>query len=249
MKRVMMILLCCLALLCSGCSFDMFSEMDAARASLDANRPVNATKLPELSDDISDVRITVVPRDVDLSSQMYEDFGGKPGQRQYLQIYYGYCVDGVWTDLPSENYPLVSVFNTINMETKKPKIYTGYEAADLEHMVKIGPYLLVRLDKDYKEVADTLGTEAKLLFWEYDSNNPECDGMYGYLKEDRDSVVSGKKVSFNASSNFEACNYLIVEYASIAQDYELWITKEIGEEIWGNMMTYDDIISLLKETE
>lgn len=244
MKILLVILLCFSMVLCSGCG--MYGDIRKAQISLGVSRPENATKLPELSDAISEVRVTAVPRDCELSSEIYEEMGGAAGQRQYLQIYYGYCVDGMWTDLPCENYPLISVFNSRDYDSKELSIYKGYEAADVNHMVKIGPYLLISLEKKY-QVSDSLGSEVELLFTEYDNSYDECDGMYGYLREDRDSVVSGKELHFSAADCFDARNYLIIEYASIQEGYALTADDVVGETTWRDVLTYDDIVYLLEK--
>jgi len=249
-KKFLVCCLCMVLLLC-GCSgenliYELF-ESDAEKV-LDAGRPTNATNLPDFSGDVEDIRITTIPRNVDMSG--YENyFGLNVGEIEFRQIYYGYKTNGKWTDLPCENYELVSVINNSNLETGEEKVYYGYEAANQNHIVKIGQYLLFSLamDESYS-VSDSLGSNFQLLFSEYE-NFPENRKIYGYLREDRDSVVSGWEVKYEAITDFMPRYYLWLKYDEIPKDYELHRVEYYEDREIKVVITYNDIQRLLEKSE
>ena len=110
---------------------------------------------PNPPDTVDDIRMTVKPTIT------------KDGVT-YLRLYYGYCVDGWWRDYPMEYYDLKSIFTG--------KQYSGYRAAQEDHIVKIGQYLLISFstfsqfgetDSGYLEVSDSLNSDFQQMFLEY----------------------------------------------------------------------------------
>ena len=149
MKRAFCRLMCVFLMLLysvqlTGCSGMYYREEYTA---LKNSRPDYAEQFPDFDGEITDVRVTVIPREYSPA-----DARGSSAQKQFsgfefLQICYGYQKDGVWYDIPCENYELVTIFNPIDWETKELRIDYGYEAAGKNHIVRIGPYLLVSISE------------------------------------------------------------------------------------------------------
>lgn len=253
--RRLVTLCCCLMLVLSGCSgenpiYELF-ETDVEK-SLDASRPEGATALPDFSGEITDVRVTTIPRNIDIPAGKGADWGIDLSELEYRQIYYGYCVDSVWTDLPCENYGLISIFNPVDYETGELKVTRGYEAARDDHLVKIGPYLLISVDGRTPKypliVEDSIGSKAQLMFAEYDRRtSPDGIASYGYLTEDRDSIVSGWELDWDVTSNIKTRYYILLKYNDIPEDYQLWTRVEEEAGQIRSLLTYDDIQYLLGE--
>lgn len=248
------VMLCCVVFLLSGCSgenplYEPF-ESDVEK-SLDASRPEGATALPDFSGEITDVRVTTIPRDIDIPAGKGTDWGMDLSKLEYRQIYYGYCVDGVWTDLPCENYELVSIFNPVDYETKELKVTRGYEAVVDDHMVKIGPYLLISIEARMGKhglliTEDSIGSEIERMFDEYDRwSLPDGTPEYGQLIENRDSIISGWGLKWKAISNIGTRHYLLLKYDEIPEDYQLWTKIEETGQI-RSLLKYADIQYLLE---
>ena len=218
--------------------------------SLLRSRTEYATMKPDLNGEITDVRITVKPREFTPSSRgsMSAAFEGL----KYLQICYGYERNGKWFDIPCENYDLVSIFNSINWENKELRIMRGYDAAEFNHMVQIGPYLLISIPlntsrykiQDY-EVSDSLNSEFFLLFSEYHTSSMDKNlhQRYGYVCEAIDWNRPRKLENYNVSNSFFAHYYVILELDEIPEDYVLKVRA--SEDSATYKLTYDDIMYLL----
>lgn len=254
LKRCILLLFL-FSVILSGCSgenpiYELF-ESDAEK-SLDASRPEGATALPDFSGEITDIRVTTIQRDIDIPDGAGVSWGIDFANLEFRQIYYGYCTDGVWTDLPCENYELVSIFNPVDYETRELKVTRGYEAVEDDHMVKIGPYLLIsinaRMGKDgLLIVEDSVGSKIELYFMEYDKYNlPDEKEKYGFIKENRDSIMSGWQLEYRAVSNLDPRCILVLKYDEIPEDYKLWTKVEESGQM-RSLLTYDDIQYLLSE--
>ena len=254
-RRVFTLALCCLVLLC-GCSgenpiYELF-ESDVEK-SLDASRPKGATAAPDFSGEITDVRVTTIQRDIDIPDGAGASWGIDFPNLEFRQIYYGYCSDGVWTDLPCENYDLVSIFTSMDYKTRELIITRGYDAVNDDHMVKIGPYLLISIDARMGKngllvVEDSLGSDIELMFMEYDCYNfPDGKEKYGFIREDRDSILSGWELKFEATSNLEARYVLVLKYDEIPEDYCLWTRFNPETTQIRSKLTYKEIQYLLND--
>ncbi len=215
-------------------------------------RPVDALEVPDFSGEITDVRMRVRERVYYPVNELFE-------QVTMLQIYYGYCSDGQWYDMPCENYDLIETFR---LHTPQPK--RGWEAAAGNHMVKIGPYLLFAVacnpEMGCDDFYDSLGTQVQTCFSEYYTYYIVADGQgnqknywdththgYGRLIENRDSIVNGNWVTeqeFRGNNAFYQWHYILVEYDSLPEDYEI---HYLWSEIAINTLTKEEIDSLLGE--
>lgn len=251
--KLLLIPVCCFALLLGGCSLSSNTPSGKAAKVLNANRPAVATELPDFSGEITDVRVTTVQRDAGITTHYGAEYGADLSTLTYLQIYYGYCSNGVWKDIPCENYALVSIFNPVDYHSRELVVTRGYEAVEDDHIVKIGPYLLISIDARIGTgklitVEDSIGSEAQLMFMEYDRwNTPDGTAKYGYLKENRESVLSGGKLEWQAVSNVDARYYIVLKYDEIPDDYQLWTKMTPDSENIRSLLTYTDIQSLLGE--
>lgn len=246
-------LICLICVLLSGCSILRELTRSDSEKALDASRPEGAERSPTLSDDITDVRVTIIPREAGLAPDFGKNMGIDASNMEFMQIYYGYCVNGVWTDLPCENYPLVGTYISQDYETKELIVKQGYEAADESHMVKIGPYLLFSIEarsgnNGFYTVGDSLGSEVILKFEEYDNLTTKGHKKtYGYVKEDHTTINDGPRLSYEISTGFKARYYVLVKYDELPEDYVLWIKTSPDAEDYKRSIPYDNIVYLLSE--
>lgn len=199
-----------------------------------------ATQVPAFTGEVTQLRFSVVPRSFYYfrqSAELREKVYNLAKDCQLLQIYYGYEMDGVWYDIPSENFDLKGIF--LNEGT------TGAEAAAGSHIVEIGQYILIcvfaqdfpNITYEQGDVYDSLGTEFQMPFLEY-----HCYGTmdrpivpYGYCAEVTHNFLFFSIPEMYCSSGFEERLYFILEKDSIPDDYVLtsgWAHKLTAEDIW-----------------
>ena len=258
--------LCCIAiffslLLLCGCSNDPAFHADTSEAlravdSLNEGRPEDADFLPELSKDISDVRITIVPRTYDPPSD-YADLQ----DLSFMQIWYGYYADGQWNDYPSENYELSGILQHNSRQ--------GWKASVGSHLVKIGPYLLICIclhDDPMVEyhLSDTLDSQIQQPFEAYntcldyyDENGQRHDFMdthetgYGYIAEDPSTIAGEAQLAYIVRSEFPRRYYVLLDYESIPEDYVLTISQvsSVPEQEESQSLTFDMIQEAISKND
>lgn len=188
---------------------------------------VGCTDVPEFTGEVQDVRITAVEREnarIKYQAQFDDRF-----DYPLIQIYYGYQIDGVWHDIPSENYSLRGIF----FGSRKK----GYEAARQSHVVQIGSYYMVCIrefdaqDAGEQGPTDSLGTIPMTPLTDY------CGDSYGYYREDKDSKFG--KLEYEATFPFEQRYYFLLEADSLPEDYTIFAGGK-------NILTLEDIQNLLK---
>ena len=245
MKRTLKYICCILCIILALILLRKIGLFDSTTTnmwqSIHKNRPAEAYLTPDFSGTITDVRITAVERETNATSFM-------PGEKDSpfygttcVQIYYGYQKDGEWVDIPCENYDLRAI----------RKRYTGYNAANWEHIVRIGPYLLISAAANAEsgpvsiELTDTLGTEATPMFEEYFTRvgHGSQEGSYSYLVEDYQNLDENVKVW----CDFDLHSYIILEMDSIPEDYVLTSKQECGSQILEWTLDYETIMRLLAE--
>lgn len=177
---------------------------------------------------ITDIRMTVVPREYKVPDDLEHLVGGEGVDVQYLQVYYGYCLDGVWHDYPSENYDLIDITHEAGER--------GWKLSYHDHMVKIGPYLLISIIiPGYPdmtcEVSDSLGSELLNPFMEYVSSG------YGFVAFDPSGEDSCSSYSFWPRY------YLLLEFDSLPDDYVLTVNTEMSSYTDEYSVTRDEIVS------
>lgn len=231
---IFFVLINCLLFTFSGCSNTerelRKEEASKAAASLDRSRPENAGLLPDLSGNISDIRMTILDREYDAPS-FETDFQNL----SMMQIWYGYNANGIWYDYPSENYDLIGILEF--------KDCIGWKAALGSHMVKIGPYLLVNIcvqnhpQKDCK-ITDTLNSPLQEPFAQYNTYHYyyDEDGQkhtylddhshgYGSIAENPNRrSANSDEIAYNMRCEFVRRFYLILDYESIPDDYVLTVS-------------------------
>lgn len=228
-------------------------EMRRATASLHQSRPENASIFPDLTKNITDLRVSAVPRAYDPPSD-FEDFQNI----SLMQIWYGYYADGIWYDHPSENYNLKGIFEFGN--------HTEWKASIGSHIAKIGPYLLICIalqDDPLVEyhVSDTMSTEVLYPFAEYVTYHyySDADGNrhfykdthdhgYGYLAEDPSALGDSEKAVCIMRCEFPRRYYLILDFASLPEDYVLTVqqTSSLPDKEEIQTLSYNTIMELLQ---
>lgn len=210
---------------------------------LDESRPENALMLPSFTGNISDVRITVKPRSFYLPDSYPS--ASHFNSREFLQIYYGYCLDGVWYDIPCENYELIGIFDNQNC--------SGFDAAGGSHVVKIGDYLLICVkmgaslnDEAHCQITDTLGSAVTEPFTDYYTVSAffDSDPGYGYFKEAYDSFMGDQEQNYAAQDNFGKYYYVVLDYDKLPGDYELY-ANFYNSTVSTETLTYNEINSLV----
>lgn len=224
--------------------------LDFTQEILNKYRPVEAISSPDFSSIIQDIRVSVKPREHVPQTTGIAAIDNRLRNQTFLQIYYGYYSDNQWHDMPCENYELKGIFNSFHD-------YTGYDAAGDSHIVKIGPYLLICI-KHYSmkapqwatfcTIKDTLGSEVSRPFDDYYTKagrDPNTHG-YGYFKEDISSLSLDGIVNYLARDTFEQYYYVLLDYDTLPNDYELTVTYWEGLGSVYQTLTYDDIASLIE---
>lgn len=254
LRRFFVLMAIPLLIMFAGCSAGESElrkeEAEIAAASLDRSRPENAELLPEFTGEISDIRMTILDREYDAPS-FEEDFQNL----SMMQIWYGYCSNGIWYDYPSENYNLVGI---LEYESN-----IGWKAALGSHMAKIGPYLLINIcvqDHPLKEckISDTLNSQLQEPFAEYNTYHYyyDEDGQkhsylddhshgYGSVAENPNRSVDSEQSAYYMRCEFMRRFYLILDYESIPDDYELNLS--ITDENTKNENTYTLTADKIKE--
>lgn len=224
-------LLAVLLLLSSGChgvTEPVGSTTNSIEQSLNKSRPDAATMTPDFSGNITDIRITTVERPLE-----FLDNSGKKDENlsnfKFLQIYYGYKSDGIWHDIPRENYDLKGLIYARNKEK------TGFDVAEKPHVVQIGQYVVICLFYNTglleytAEISDSLGTQPLTMFDEYQTTVQEPGEMqYGYLKER--CSPDGKLLGYGYYTQFITHYFMIVDYDDIKDDYALTFTVQYTQE-------------------
>lgn len=171
-----------------------------------------ARDLPVYNGEVTDVRITWIPRtqralDTDIN---------------FIQILYGYEIEGKWTDIPMENYPFYCL-------CKDGGVQCPYTHASNSHIVQIGNYTLICIEvSDEASVPyDTIGTIPLEPFREFSLKNTETNGKsYGILMEDRTHMTVWYMEEC-VCSGLSARFYFILDPETLPDNYELHYTKRV----------------------
>ena len=195
---------------------------------LTLERPAGAKQLPDFSGEVTEVRVTGVKRTRIVDAEpMSSSLNGS----QAIQIYYGYKMDGEWHDLPCENYDLINFSGA----------HTGYDAAGWNHIVQIGPFLLISIEGSIIDTGpvlyDTLGTVPVMPFAEYreDSADP-FDGYengfnYCYFRERYGHFNTFSSEDQQFSAPFFPRYYMIVPLDQITDEYVLTYYDKSNESM------------------
>lgn len=185
----------------------------------------DADDVPEYSGEVEAVRITSIPRTQVILAPNCE----------YVQILYGYRVNGIWTDLPMENYP----FHCLHCSKE---IQCVYSHAANTHIARVSTYAVICIETTATTPPyDNMGTEPLEPFLSYTEVNVEKPGCYGILMEDRTSL-----------SFFDVCEYSLAEMKhryyfvlnldDLPDDYRLCYVDDENET---HIITLDDIRSYI----
>ncbi len=208
-------------------------------------RPSEGTQTPDFSQDVTDVRITTVDRNIGWMPTIIKNEVFRT--RVFKQIYYGYYSNNAWCDIPCENYELRALGSTQNR----------YDAADGRHVVKIGSYVLLAFpvavtsdSESYGVVTDSLKSQI-IELTEYATSglsmpdsNKKC---YGSIREDYRTFGSFG-FEHEITNAFYKWYYIILEYDNIPKNYQVSITQYSSSEDTEPIVysySYEDIIEAL----
>ena len=208
---------------------------------LEGVRPEECLIKPVIPEKVDDVRITVVERDC-----LDKRFNYPFTELQPLQMYYGYCIDGVWYDYPSENYDIIGL--------KWGHGEFGYGAAGDSNFVILGDKVLIAMrphSSDYAVMKDTLESEVYEITEYYseikmqnDKEDPVFVGeKYAFLKENA-LALETEEYQYNLQSAFYRWYYVVVDIDDINEDYKLYFyetgeDKDIGSSEADYIFTYE----------
>lgn len=221
------------------------SELLAAQeayvyAMLDTSRPKEAYSFPDFSGEITDVRVTIRERGIDMSC-----WNGGANERAY-DIFYGYLSDGVWYDFPSGNYALKDLFE---------RYEDGWKACGSRHAVEIGDYILLafpvgmgRVSEDVPSVIinDTLNSNVLEITEYYHSGSEEVsfngrwhfyENMHAYGTVEYDFYLI----------HFDQWYFIVLDRDDFTEGYSVTIQENWAENYHDSeyTYTYEDIMNAL----
>lgn len=186
---------------------------------------------PNFDGEITDVRVTAIP--VDAKTSFWPD-------AEFIWVHYGYKKDGIWYDIPAENYEICRI-NSVS---------TAFDPLFKDHVVQIGPYVLIMLqnspDNDVV-ISDSLGTEVQSPFEQY--RDSSSGYVYMYTRDtERSSGIFSSSDKFMGQGSVS--RYLIVPIAEIDSSYEItrfftFFSEEKGEYTNTKIITGDEILEAL----
>lgn len=204
----------------------------------------------DIPDDVTDVRLTIQYED-EFTKKVTKDYMEQRGEEiQFLRVYYGYCSNGEWYDHPFEHYDLIEILST---EVRYPE--SDCTIGSKNHMVKIGPYLLITIKttgapnsfignqaKEIVSISDTIDSKVEKHFAEYYSPYIEKEDR----KEGKYALFMKKADAVSYVSTFGEWYTILLEYDKIPKDYVLTVvSKNRKDKIDEFILTYDDIQKLL----
>lgn len=207
---------------------------DTFIASLASSSAKNALTMPKLSSDITQIRVSVPERTLILESE---------NDKAY-HIYYGYCIDGEWRDVPADNYNLKTL-GDLNSGFED-----GWYAIMDDHVVRMGPYVLLAFNSavlNLTEIKDSLNSEV-LVFKPEDLTDVS---MYCPIQIIENALAAGTDNYNYHLLDFTSHYYIALEYDKIPTDYTVTVEaildfKGFAEnEHTSYTYTYDDIMEAL----
>lgn len=184
-------------------------------------RVATAVETPEYCGEVTDIRFTSVPRTQKIFTKKGDD-----AEHRYIQILYGYMINGIWHDIPCENYN----FYCISPRHKGESEFSL--SAYNSHLTVIGEYIVICIVcGDNEEVPyDTLGTVPETPFLEYSQSETF---HYGIISDDRERIINGDEPAYSVCSSIGYRYYFVIRKDLIDSKYELCL----GD----SKVSYDDI--------
>ncbi len=192
---------------------------------------------PDFSGEITELRVSFPKRDL----PMTEYFGSQLySETLVCQIFYGYSSDGVWRDFPAQNYALKS------LSSSAPASDGAYAILN-DHVVRIGPYLLIGIVSNYYNtqsvsVQDSLNSSV-LSFEQNETKMKEQELSYLYFEENSDYTDAD---FFYYCPSIDHYYYMAVEFDTLPKDYVVSVIKEWANGTETTTYTYEDIMSALE---
>lgn len=237
-KMVMLIILCTVILLSFVLVLVFYKEEPS---SIDKGRPSASFMKPDFSGNVTDVRITTVKREYN---------GTEFDSNRVMQLYYGYCIDDVWYDIPCENYDLIGICDN--------KGNYGYDAAGDDHIVKIGNKIVFAFsttsfyDSQLKDSLDSKTYEITDYFTK-SFTTKESNGIYygvstvgdgySYLKE-KALAYDDDEYEYMIVGKFDKWYYLVVDESELDETYQITF-NELYEHEEDITLDYEDIKNAL----
>ena len=221
---------------------------ETVNAILDASRPAEAYQFPDLSGEITDVRVTVREREIDLS------FRGLEGHKAY-DIFYGYYSNGQWYDYPCTNFELKELQDTDIWGPYDDSAYNSYDVCYDAHIVEIGPYYLIALPIHVSlsnmrlydvSVQDTLNSKSLIITEYYTPTNDSNDWTQNLVFFENMSAYRTEDYRFRLNTFPPIC-FMFVEKEAVTEEYSLTLDRHWNDTIYNfkSTFSYDEIMEAL----
>lgn len=198
-------------------------------------RVETALDRPDYNENTTGARITYIPRTECITAILLgatdpDEIAVINRIAPCIQILYGYQEDGVWVDIPSENYPLFYL-----EKSSQEEVY-GCPS----HITKVGDHALICIvsPKDDSVTYDSLGTVPLTPFQEFLEG--EEDGVkYGLILDSRWKIRLGFEPAYKLSYGEMDRYYFLLDLNELPEDYELhFSTWERSKETQKNYTDY-----------
>lgn len=197
-------------------------------------------KRPNFDGEITEVRVTAVS--VNVKESAWPD-------TESIWVHYGYKMDGTWYDIPAENYELCDMSGQ-----------SVFDPLFKDHLVQIGPYVLISLmttPQDNAVIFDTLGTKILTPLDQYYMDFGSYAAIQMYSKDVKPFYTKGGdwlSELFLSDDVTTRCitvpHYLVVPLDKIDSSYEITIdygyyNKKTGQNHLTDTITGETILSIL----
>ncbi|MBO7245850.1 MAG: hypothetical protein J6V56_03705 [Clostridia bacterium] len=194
-------------------------------ATLAASAPKEARMVPQFNGNITQIRISVPERHLVLDTE----------EQQAFQIYYGYCSDGKWYDMPADNYEMKTLHDLDSGYSD------GWDALTGNHVVKIGNYVLLGFyspRENSLEVKDSLNSSV-LTFTADSLTEHQAFQVF------ENALAGGTEKYDYYVIGFGDRQYIALEYDKIPTNYTVSFSLDFGGTVMKGAYTYYDIMEAL----
>ncbi len=205
---------------------------DTFVASVASSAPKEAKMVPSLNDDISQLRITAVEREI-----VFDVNDTAHSNSAVFQIYYGYFSNNQWHDMPADNYNLKTLHGVDS------GYEDGWDALLGDHVIKMGQFVLLGFYNplgDGSIISDSLGSSV-LTFTGSELTDNDAYQIY-------ENVLAAGTNKYDCFVlKFVDRYYIAIKYDDIPTDYYVTVKFYVPhlDDYTVTTYTYDDIMEAL----